>query len=302
MAYDDFTEISDSFLFLGKFLPASLLTVLNANILEATLSPEVFPPVTRTHGQTVAIPTGSDGYVYSREEISYVWEWASTGPESGGSIRLPAFTAHIDQTTGLVSINVWRLNPGAPVSLTHDGSLSVTVIAARQRQHPELLAPISNPPDDPIPADTIHASIVLENQSAAISGGAVFTVPISRGGLYGIEFSARVTRAASSSSSLGGSTGFTVHYTDLDDSTAMTVVDPKTNSANNTSAAVSGGVVIKVLDNTNVSFDFGYTSSGTTVMLYELILSYHEIEPTGGPVIGGAEARWLGHNQGGQNF
>jgi len=81
--FDDFTELDQFTFFPGQPLRASTLEVLNKNILEATLSPEIFAPVVYHNGDIVPLPVSAvDGYAYKREELTYLWNWNNTGPES----------------------------------------------------------------------------------------------------------------------------------------------------------------------------------------------------------------------------
>jgi len=114
-------------------------------------------------------------------------------------------------------------------------------------------------------------------QSAAISGVNLFTAP--KSGLYRINVYEKVTQAASSSSTLGGSTGTTFTYTDATDMVIVTVtagmfkttgVIGSTNSSNSTTLGVlSGSVVMNVANATGVTLGVDYTSSGVTPMQYE---------------------------------
>lgn len=118
--------------------------------------------------------------------------------------------------------------------------------------------------------------VALTAQAAIITNHALFTPGTS--GLYRVSFNAKVTRAASGgtpSSTLGGSTGFTVKYKDATDSTASVVtpstnVTPFVNSGNALTAAACGSVVINAASGTAVTFSYGYTSSGTTAMQFEV--------------------------------
>lgn len=293
--FDNFAEIDVSDLFPGKTLRNSVVAQINSNILEGTFSPEIFAPVTKTNGQTVALPTSAvDGYVYKREELQYLWWWANTGPESSG-IRLPLCRADVDQTTGLVTIVVWRLPGGHPPVLSNDGSIVVVVVGSRERQHPAISATSEAPPDDMKPADEIKGSIVLSTQSAGISGHALFTVPVGRAGLYRITFRAKVTVAATTSSTLGGANGFQVSYTDDTDGNAATTPATPGNTGNTLGTPLSGAVIINIRDNTAVTFDFGYATGGATAMKYELTVAWDEVIPTGGPTIAGVTYKWLGN-------
>ena len=296
----EFQEIDVSQLFPGRELRASIVQRANDNILEATNTPEVFPAVTKTNGQTVALPVGADGYPYVREEIHYVWWWKSTGPESNDAfgrpkIRLPLFRANVDQATGLVTIVVWRLRANAIPELTNDGSIVVVPIGMRQRQIPEISATEENPPTDLRHADEVRGSIVITTNTGALSGQALFTVPLGRGGLYRVTFTAKITRVASGGSPSSTLGGFTLHYTDNSDNQASVTPTSSSSSGNSLSTQINGSMIVNMKENTDVTFDFDYASAGTILMMYTVVVAWDEVVPTGGPLIGGVRYNWLGN-------
>jgi hypothetical protein len=139
-----FTELDPSFFFPGETLRASTLTTIEDNINEAILTPEFFGPTTYHNGDTIPLPTSPvDGYSYSRSELTYVFTWSDTTNQTGSHLRLPLFTGNIDKTTGVVTLDVWRLPPGGPY--VHDNetlcTVSVIVVAHRQANHGSVTAP-----------------------------------------------------------------------------------------------------------------------------------------------------------------
>jgi hypothetical protein len=146
-----FTEIDDSLFLPGNDLPASLMQTLNHNAKAAALTPEFFGPTIYGDGDTIQLPVSLiDGYVYSRSEITYLWEWADTTPNTGSNLRVPAFTVVIDQSSGLIQLNSWRLPPGDHAVLDHEdlNSISVIVMAQRSAQFPEVTMSAGNTPAD----------------------------------------------------------------------------------------------------------------------------------------------------------
>jgi hypothetical protein len=113
---------------------------------------------------------------------------------------------------------------------------------------------------------SVVATIPLTAQSAALSGQALFTPTTP--GLYRISFNAKVTVPASVSSTLGGTNGFVVTYTDATDSTASVTLQlnapPAVNSGNALTSAATGSVLINAAASP-VTFSFDYTSSGTAM-------------------------------------
>lgn len=125
------------------------------------------------------------------------------------------------------------------------------------------------------------ATVDLTAQAAAINATTLYAVPASAGGLYRVSVYAKVTQAATSSSTLGGSTGLVLTFTDNTDSVAQTVTaqlgtqagtSAINNAGNATTSVLQGEVLIWAKGSTNIQYAFGYTSSGVTVMQYELHL------------------------------
>lgn len=121
---------------------------------------------------------------------------------------------------------------------------------------------------------SIVASSKLTTQSAAIAATTIYAVPASGAGFYKINWVASVTRAATTSSVLGGATGFQVTYTDLNDSVVKTsnptTVSNETSAGNTTATTVSGTRIVYAKASTNIQYAFGYTSVGGTTMQYDL--------------------------------
>lgn len=282
--FDDFTELDQFTFFPGQPLRASTLEVLNKNILEATLSPEIFPPVVYHNGDIVPLPISPvDGYHYSREELTYLWNWNNTGPES--EIRLPIFSGFVfnsagafSSVPGFVHTQVFRLPAGHPPEATTDGSLRVIVIGSRQAQHPAILDDGANDPGGGVSGtDLIQGSITLTAQGAAIPPTVLFTPPTGRGGQYQISYTAKVTQVATTSSSLGGANGFQVSYADMNDLQELLTPPTPVNAGNALSTQISGVIVANPAENTDVTFQLDYASVGTTPMQFSLEVNWKEL-------------------------
>jgi hypothetical protein len=146
-----FAEITPSVFTPGASLRASSLLQLMKNIREAACSCEFFGPATYHNGNTVPLPTSPiDGYAYTRDEITVLWEWSDTTNQSGVHLRVPGFWGDVSQTTGVVTTRVWRLPPGGPY--VEDGDIYPTinamVVAQRGAQHPALSVTNANPASD----------------------------------------------------------------------------------------------------------------------------------------------------------
>lgn len=154
---NNFAEIPNTLLSPGDVLPAGIGAQLWKNIQEAALSPEFFGPTLYAPGATIPTPTSAvDGYPYKRDELTYIWEWAEMTPGTwppGGSdhLRCAMFSAAINQSTGVVSDDMWRLAPGGPYDeyVNTYGSILVTVVGFRTSQQTALSgSPTSAPPSD----------------------------------------------------------------------------------------------------------------------------------------------------------
>lgn len=136
-----------------------------------------------------------------------------------------------------------------------------------------------------------RATVDLTAQGSAIGSTLLYAVPASDGGMYEITYVATVTRAATTSSTLGGSTGFQIDYTDLD--TSVSKLTPQqgaptaganqsygniTNQGNTTATMISGCIVVYAAASTNINYRIGYTSSGATSMQYNLHIKIRKVQ------------------------
>lgn len=119
----------------------------------------------------------------------------------------------------------------------------------------------------------VIADVDLTAQAAAVAAVTLFTP--SATGLYKIDFYLKVTRAATTSSTLGG---LTITYTDGTDSVAQSIVAQgqnqagatgTTNTGNATTSILTGSLNIWAISGTAVKYAIAYTSSGSTTMQYE---------------------------------
>ena len=163
----DFAEIPNSLFYPGSPLPASIGAQLVNNINEAALSPEFFGPTLYAPGSTIPTPVSPvDGYAYSRSELVYLWDWGVMipGPYPGAlgdHDRCALFAGDVNQSTGAVTVDIWRLAPGGPYVeyTTPYGQLSVLVIGLRSRQQNAFTTPTVQAPSD---AGSATADIVSQ--------------------------------------------------------------------------------------------------------------------------------------------
>lgn len=116
-------------------------------------------------------------------------------------------------------------------------------------------------------------------QAAALGSTLLYTVPATQGGLYVVRFFLKVTRAATTSSTLGV---LTITFTDATDSVAQSVVvlgatqagvAGTSNAGNSTVSVFQGQVTINAKAGTAINYTIGYTSAGATTMQYEAHLN-----------------------------
>lgn len=119
---------------------------------------------------------------------------------------------------------------------------------------------------------SLVATSNLTAQGAAIAATTIYAVPASGAGMYRVSWSATITRAATTSCVLGGTNGFQLKYTDLNDSVVKTS-NPTTvtsSAVNATGTAISGTFNAYCKASTNLQYLFDYTSVGGTTMQYDL--------------------------------
>jgi hypothetical protein len=116
----------------------------------------------------------------------------------------------------------------------------------------------------------VVATVDLTNRSAALTPTTLFTVATT--GLYLITWSADITTAATTSSSLGGNNGFQIVFTSPTDSTVKTTIPGNSvvSFANTTGTAIGGSFSVYAKIGTNILYQFDYLSTGATAMVYEI--------------------------------
>ena len=127
-----------------------------------------------------------------------------------------------------------------------------------------------------VPAE--FATVDLTAQQAAITATTLYTPAAS--GMFRISIVLQVTRAASTSSILGGTTGVVITYTEPNGSVAQSIVPlltsqgggviiPATGNIGNTTTTQSqGSAIIYAKSGVAIQYAIGYTSVGATGMLY----------------------------------
>lgn len=124
-----------------------------------------------------------------------------------------------------------------------------------------------------------------QNLGAALSNIPLYTTPTATGGgstdvnnnysgFYRVLYAAKVTQAASVSSTLGGSGGITFTFTSADDGQILNsipgVLNGNVGHNDLTTTWGSGTQTLYVASGTQITFSFGYVSSGATPMQYAI--------------------------------
>lgn len=119
---------------------------------------------------------------------------------------------------------------------------------------------------------TIIVPVALTAQGAAKGSTLLYTPPAAQGSMYCAVWDAVVTQAASVSSTLGGTNGFQLTFTDNNTNTVITplAIPTASGTGNTIGTYISGVTCANVKGNTNLSYQFDYTSAGGTPMQYAL--------------------------------
>jgi hypothetical protein len=183
-----FSEISLLNFMPGSDLPFGTVQQIVNNILESLLAVEFFGPTAHANGDTIPLPTSAvDGYAYSRSELQYLWVWSDTTNQTGTHLRLPAFYGKIDDTTGVVTLHVFRLPPGGGIVEDNDTLCRVSVLTvARRNAHAaaSLAAPTVAPQSDVstggnqvFDVPTLSALVIVPIATGALNGSnTAFTI------------------------------------------------------------------------------------------------------------------------------
>lgn len=110
-------------------------------------------------------------------------------------------------------------------------------------------------------------------QFNALSNVALYVAPID--GLYAISYAAKQTQLDTVSSSLGGTNGFQVKYTDADDSQTPTTHSGPFDTSNALTAQVNGVVVVNAKAGSTIFFNFDYTSGSGGPSAFEMEYALH---------------------------
>jgi len=201
----------------------------------------------------------SKGGVFSKAAVTHNFLTSVNLDGTIGQVQ-PAASDLSNGTTGSGAVVL----AGSP-TLTGTAALPIVTLSGKITNY-NGIATVS----DGVPAE--YATVDLTAQTAAIGATTLYTTSAIGAGVYRISWVAKVTTAATTSSTLGGAAGFQATYTDADDSVVVTPLAVPNASAtgNTTQTQLSGTVIMNVKASTNIQYQFGYTTSGTTSMAYNL--------------------------------
>jgi hypothetical protein len=206
------------------------------------------------------IPTsGSGGYVGLLVGFNVNQTGTASGNYTGIRVNMTE-TAILGTAHRLLDLQV-----GSSSKFAIDNTGSATAYGGTALQAAGLVSEVST-------LNTTGLTAAISNPTA------LYTVPPLKGGLYRVTYYAKVTTAASGgspSSTLGGTAGFTLSYTDPVDSTTPTVTIARSTSGmnlsgNTTTTVDIGSIVVNLKTGTVANYGYDYTSSGTTPMAYLL--------------------------------
>lgn len=124
----------------------------------------------------------------------------------------------------------------------------------------------------------VGTPVNLTAQGASIAATTLYAVPAD--GFYQVCWNATVTRAATTSSTLGP---FQIRYTNVPDNVVKTWPSANVNNVNQAatnstaSGVIAGSTTVYARSGTNIQYIMGYTSSGATSMQYELNITVIKI-------------------------
>lgn len=213
-------------------------------------------------------------WLYGLDATYIILDWLNGQlNDSSGNISVDWFQRYLSDNNG-VTVFDYTGNRSASTPLSFDGSGNVCLTKRIAYYNNFATAGNGQPAIRAVNGSTLNA--------AAKTATTLYAVPAANGGTYRVSFVAKVTRAATTSSVLGGTGAFQAIYTDADDSVVVTTgtitnVSGATLTGNTTQIVYSGTVTVNAKASTNIQFTFGYTSVGATTMQYNLHVRCEQI-------------------------
>jgi Pectate lyase superfamily protein len=181
------------------------------------------------------------------------------GTDDNGTGPLTPYNGALFTSSNVVVVNSCYVQ-GATTSVVDAGSNTTLSVSRTIQATGSTSGPTLNP----------SGAVNLTAQGAAISSPVVFFSPTIESTVT-VNYMAQVTRAATSSSVLGGAGGLVIAWT-TPDGTSQSFATGAGPSGNTTTTITEGQVIMRVKAGTNVTYTMGYTSSGATSMQYALYL------------------------------
>ena len=238
-----------------------------------------------TYGSATAVP------VVTTDSKGRVTSVTTAAPLDATKIPLSTVTTNGDTIYATGSGAVTRLGIGASGTvLTSDGSIptwsSVSSVPTTSGiTSGYVLTNASGTPTWQAVSSSASATVGLTAQTAAKSTTTLFT-PVNDG-LYQIAYYAKVTTAATTSSTIGP---ITITSTDPDGNTIVSVGD-STSQNSITNGFINGIIPVYAKGGTAIQYALSYNSSGATAMAYDL---YIVVSGTVAPVSTGTVASFNG--------
>lgn len=140
-AIPGFADLSDSALVADDPALGIHVAMISNNAAFGIVRMEFFQGRYRD-GETVALPVSQvDGYNYSLDELTFAWTLGQSGNFDSGWLTGPDCLWYgnwkVEQSTGLVTSTEWYRRSGHndDANKTDDGTMRVTTIAQRQKDH-----------------------------------------------------------------------------------------------------------------------------------------------------------------------
>lgn len=139
-----FSDLANSALASGQVAFGFNLAKIAENAEFGMVRPEIFVTGPHVNGDVVPIPKSPiDGYVYSRNELIYIWTIQNSVDKQTGWISgldsLWFAAWRVDQSTGAVFSDEWYRRSGSHYDGTHSNDGTLTVFTIGQRQNANLV-------------------------------------------------------------------------------------------------------------------------------------------------------------------
>lgn len=233
-----------------------------------------------TGGDTGAIASFVDQPIFSVANSGSYTTYTHNGYKSGMAVNTGATIATrralvVNNATGAgtltdqIGLDIATLTKGASNNIAiRTGASGVLEIGNKFTKYNNI-ATVSNG----VPSEL--ATVDLATQAAAIAATTIYTPTAT--GLFRISIYLQVTRAATTSSILGGATGVVITYNDGDGNVAQsdtaalattTGTIAITAAGNTTATNLEGTMVIYARTGVAIQYAIGYTSVGVTTMQF----------------------------------